>query len=610
LESKQTIMSLAHRGNCNNCDQNCGGFASSLDDHPQNQQGEIQIVTLQTLCLFCEHPCGRHQATGTLLQQQHQQAVKAEIIDLASSDEEDQKTPAVAVVAGAANVVAKVASKRLKQEEETPEVATTRNETLLGNDGGEGCAAVVSPLPLCRTRNRRVKKEGDETIHHRAAAAPAAAPLLLVAPTASRRKNSKRKVQPPRMSTMMTSTRPKVNFDTLPPDDDYDDDADDKITTPEQSNAPAAAPLLLVVPTEPRRNTKRKARSTIRNVVKETVEHADARDNKLRSSKKKKVRATAVVAESNALKSDQIDGEANEVKLEGLSSANLIKFSKSKRQYGHKLLLGRHHEKGIARLGGGRQETFPKPRKKHPRLKDLGKFNCLCFNDLWQADAAPLYAGQLDACVNYVPEDNMKTKAEFALFMRRSLTGFGVDVKTAGLLLGWEYCGNYVYAGDVEIDSFWVRATGFSPVAKGLQAKKILKSSKSADGYGRLILDEWRARLTTELEQDPSPSGPQWMVERRLPTFDETKECTAPLAARARALDFTEDMSDKLLAELIVEIDEHHTLHPIRFVRYDETIYEYCKGGCTDKDANGKATNGPPATAQAWYAYLDTLIVA
>jgi uncharacterized protein (DUF111 family) len=45
-------MSL--RGNCNDCDQYCGGFASP-DDH-----GNISV---QTLCLFCQHPCGRHQAT-------------------------------------------------------------------------------------------------------------------------------------------------------------------------------------------------------------------------------------------------------------------------------------------------------------------------------------------------------------------------------------------------------------------------------------------------------------------------------------------------------------------------------------------------------------------
>jgi len=194
--------------------------------------------------------------------------------------------------------------------------------------------------------------------------------------------------------------------------------------------------------------------------------------------------------------------------------------------------------------------------------------------------------------------------------MRRSLTGFGLNVVSKGRLLGWEYVGNYRFSGDKDIQSVWESADSFSAVSKCLQATKLYKSSRSPDGYGHYELLMWRDKLEKALENDASEPGPKWLVEGRSPTYEERKEKMASLAARGRALGFHENISNEGLAKLIVELDEWHELFPIKFVRYDEKIYDYVKDGHTDKDANGKkcADGANPATAQAWYDFLDQLI--
>ena len=307
--------------------------------------------------------------------------------------------------------------------------------------------------------------------------------------------------------------------------------------------------------------------------------------------------------------------EEQDVKPAGLTAFQSIVWKARKtRIYGERYLIGRHDANGMRKLGGSPQSTWAKPKADHPRFQHVGDIDVLCFNDLWQGDKAPQWAGQERACVDYLDEA-LKKRKEFALFMRRSLTSFAANVKSGGKLLGWEYCGNYVYNGHEEMEEFgpsWDRATRFSLASKAKHAAALYDSSKSPIGYGRYQLDYWRERLSDELKRDPSPAGPQWLVEGRGPTDEETKAKPSSVAARGRALNFRENMSDQTLASLVVELDEVYLNYPIRFVQYDENIYNYIVGGRTSRDAFGHkvgiAGSGQPATAQAWYNFLDQML--
>lgn len=99
------------------------------------------------------------------------------------------------------------------------------------------------------------------------------------------------------------------------------------------------------------------------------------------------------------------------------------------------------------------------------------------------------------------------------------------------------------------------------------------------------------------------------MDEGRSPTEEEKKVGQYPLAARARALGYKSGISDEKLASVMVRLDEYYALKPIKFVQYQEAIYDYVKGGKTNKNAKGKelCPGDLPARASDWYAFLDTL---
>ena len=273
------------------------------------------------------------------------------------------------------------------------------------------------------------------------------------------------------------------------------------------------------------------------------------------------------------------------------------------RQYGDRFLLARQDARGIMRLGGNGQETFPHPCPGHSRLSELGAFPVACYSDLWQPNG-PQYAGQCTAAVDGTPNSPINEK--FSVFMRRSLTSRAFDSTTKGKLLGWEYCGDYVVEEANEANgSLWEREHNFPPVSKCEIAKKMLSSSKTKVGYGRHRLDYWRKRLEEALNQDASPSGPQYLIENRVPTEAEMATVFS-MAARARALGFSKGMSDEDLSKLIVRIDEFHKQIIIRFVEYNEAVYDYVKRGLTDKGPDGKLRKGGPAAkAQDWYDYFD-----
>ena len=298
-------------------------------------------------------------------------------------------------------------------------------------------------------------------------------------------------------------------------------------------------------------------------------------------------------------------------------------------KYGDRKLLHRHDKMGIARLGGNLQSTYIFPRLDHPNLndpdyptpksilngmsdvKDDGYRRNLhgygAYNQTWQPNG-PMYAGQPTAAVDGVDDFFMKTGEPFAMFLKRSRTK--LTSKTEGNLLGWEYVGNYRVMkddDDGEIPEFWESAANFSEASKAMISKKVLQSAQSQDGYGRQRLDAWRKLLMEELEKDLSPAAPQYMVEGREHTPDEIREPRPSLAARARALRFVPSMSDEKLSWLLVHLDEYHSQVMLQFVEYDERVYEYCVGGPTSKNKDGKQRKGSeePAKAQDWYDFAE-----
>ena len=323
------------------------------------------------------------------------------------------------------------------------------------------------------------------------------------------------------------------------------------------------------------------------------------------------------------------EGVDPEIKAELTRTERAEERKKLYGKYGDRMLLHRHHKMGIARLGGNLQSTYIFPRLDHPNLndpdyptpksilngmsdvKDDGYRRNLhgygAYNQTWQPNG-PMYAGQPTAAVDGVDDFFMKTGEPFAMFLKRSRTK--LTSKTEGNLLGWEYVGNYRVMkddDDGEIPEFWESAANFSEASKAMISKKVLQSAQSQDGYGRQRLDAWRKLLMEELEKDLSPAAPQYMVEGREHTPDEIREPRPSLAARARALRFVPSMSDEKLSWLLVHLDEYHSQVMLQFVEYDERVYEYCVGGPTSKNKDGKQRKGSeePAKAQDWYDFAE-----
>ena len=268
---------------------------------------------------------------------------------------------------------------------------------------------------------------------------------------------------------------------------------------------------------------------------------------------------------------------------------------KTDRMYGNRVLLARQAKNGMLKLGGGNcgMDMYPSLKNvNHPRFLEIGFTVAIAYCDSWQPDG-PKYAGQKYAHVGYLPI----VHEPFSVFMKRSM-------KTK--LLGWEYCGEYEAEDPENEIETWARAHTLETHDRRVVAQSLLTTKG-----GRHALQRWRVKLTDELKKDASPASmaPEWLRERRRPTAAETERegRIVPRAARARALGFEENLSDEKLASLLLWLDEFRTSKPIRFVRYDEKVYNYVKDGETTKNAMGKKRGDGENCAKAsdWYAYWD-----
>ena len=120
----------------------------------------------------------------------------------------------------------------------------------------------------------------------------------------------------------------------------------------------------------------------------------------------------------------------------------------------------------------------------------------------------------------------------------------------------------------------------------------IVKSLKNPGGTWNVSVTRWKQKLNDELAKDSSA-----------PAIN-----SASLAARARALGYHEDMSlEDMASSVLLKLNEFYADKVIRFVEYDETVYEYIKEGETTRNAEGKKRRPGEACAKAsdWYRILD-----
>ncbi len=103
-----------------------------------------------------------------------------------------------------------------------------------------------------------------------------------------------------------------------------------------------------------------------------------------------------------------------------------------------------------------------------------------------------------------------------------------------------------------------------------------------------------------DIEPDPRDTG----KERQDREDKEVKE-KASSAAKARALGLDDaDLSVDSIAKRLVYFDDFYESYSIKFVRYDEDMYNFCKEGATTKNKSNRKRKPeePCAKASDWYA--------
>jgi len=278
------------------------------------------------------------------------------------------------------------------------------------------------------------------------------------------------------------------------------------------------------------------------------------------------------------------------------------------RKYGDRVLLGRQMKNGMMKMGGGncRMDMYPsiKRHPNHPRFRDLGFSFAIAYSGHWQCQG-PKWAGFLGGAVGYTGPASHRGKP-FSVFMQR---------KMGAVCIGWEYCGEYEAVDPNEEMIQFTSAYTIDRRDRDKIARHILTYLKNPDSVWHGELDYWHHVLTHSLENDPSSAAdtPIWFREDRRPTIAELDNWKdmgnkrSSMASRARAVGYHSTMTDKDLVEVLVRFDEFHRSEPVRFVEYDERVYNYVKAGETIYNAAGKRrTEGEPcAKASDWYAYYD-----
>mmetsp|Transcript_20299 Transcript_20299/g.40774 ORF Transcript_20299/g.40774 Transcript_20299/m.40774 type:complete len:174 (-) Transcript_20299:1113-1634(-) len=140
------------------------------------------------------------------------------------------------------------------------------------------------------------------------------------------------------------------------------------------------------------------------------------------------------------------------------------------------------------------------------------------------------------------------------------------------------------------------------------ELKNLCTSDKRPAGPTRLKrlavalgFKEW-----SNIDPDPMDTG----KERQDREEKEIRE-KASSAAKARALGLDdEELSNICIAKRLVYFDDFYESYSIKFVRYDEDMYNFCKEGETTKNKSNRKRHPeePCAKADDWYAIFDQMM--
>mmetsp|Transcript_47128 Transcript_47128/g.98811 ORF Transcript_47128/g.98811 Transcript_47128/m.98811 type:complete len:655 (+) Transcript_47128:94-2058(+) len=291
------------------------------------------------------------------------------------------------------------------------------------------------------------------------------------------------------------------------------------------------------------------------------------------------------------------------------------------RKYGDRVLLARQSKIGMMKLGGGNQSSYLFPKDQKQRLARMGGRYAMAYNCQWNF-GAPKYAGQPSGHVtlypgpddDYVDDEYDPEKCPFSVFVMRT-------VKQT--TLGWEYCGEYVL---LDVLKGTTRAHNVSQDDKKFIFNDIKKSLERENGLWHDHIEYLREKIMEKCERDPSKPGPTRLIRlgfiRNEPEpEDEGKEREERLeresrekatdAAKARALGLNKkNLSHIEFARRIIHYDDFYGSYSIKFVKYDEEMYDFVKNGMTTKNKRNKkrAENEPCAKAIDWYNIMDQQI--
>ena len=107
--------------------------------------------------------------------------------------------------------------------------------------------------------------------------------------------------------------------------------------------------------------------------------------------------------------------------------------------------------------------------------------------------------------------------------------------------------------------------------------------------------------------ENPNPD-PNDKGKERQDREDREKREKSNLAAKARALGLdNEQLSEIEFTKRLVYLDEYYELSSIKFVEYDEEMYEFVKDGETTKNCHNKPRKSGEECAKAldWYKIYD-----
>ena len=287
--------------------------------------------------------------------------------------------------------------------------------------------------------------------------------------------------------------------------------------------------------------------------------------------------------------------------------------AKNSRKYGDRVLLARQSKLGMMKLGGGNQgsDLFPvDPVEREQRMD--GRL-ATAYGCLWNF-GAPRYAGQPSGHVGMFPrprDDYDALTTPFSVFVQRLGKGHST--------LGWEYCGEYILFDDLKgIQA----AHTVSLACKKQRLFDIQKSIKRPNGCWHDKLAEYRREILNACKLDSSPPGPQRLIrfindepepndegKDREERLDRESRERASDAAKARALGLDNpELSDIEFAKRLIHYDPFYGSYAIKFVRYDEEMYNFVKKGMTNKNKDNKMrASGETTCAKAsdWYNIMD-----